>query len=523
MLVRYSNCKVWLGYGLGFADTLTVQGDTIANNSVDVETDIDCGGKVIIPAFVDAHAHPVLAGRESRGPDVAECTSIDEIKSSVSEWLELNPDTDWVVGGPYNRSISPDGKFQASWLDDVSTTRPIVLHADDHHTIWVNSAAMALSGVLLGSAACATPGVDLGAQGAPSGTFREADAKNLILENIPRDSDQVDIEAIAWSQQTLIEHGITAVFDAWVDETLAESYLKAAENELMLVETKLALWLEPDKWRRQLANAVSIRERIAGINSDFLEVTGVKIFVDGVLGSATAAVSQPYISTSQHGSKFWDDKELKDVCRAATELGFGLHLHTIGDAAVGSAIEAIEGLKIDIQGPHALHPVLAHVELLGDEDIRRLQQNFVGVNIQPLWGRPDDLLNSCRAHVGKRVDELYRTRDLLDEGVSVAFGSDWPVSSVNPFLGLYTAVTRRVPGAAATQNPGQIISLEEALKAYTSEAAKHLGLASRGTLQPGMKADFLILSEDPFSDPEALPRIHALQTISGGQTRFTRH
>ncbi len=523
MPVRYNNCKVWLGYGLGFSNSLTVDGSVIVANDVAVDADIDCEGKVIIPAFIDAHAHPVLAGREKSGPEVGDCLTILQIQTAVATWMQANPQSHWVVGGPYNRSISPDGTFSASWLDAVSTTHPIVLHADDHHTIWVNSVAMQLSGVVPGAPECLVPGVDVDSTGSPTGTFRESEAKNLILHRIDAELASADIDAISWAHATLLENGVTATFEAWVEAELAESYASAAEHGLLRVNTKLALWLEPEKWRNQLSEAQQIRSSIAAIKSEFLEVTSVKLCVDGVLGSATAAVTEPYLSTGEYGTKFWNYAELKEVCRAATALGFGLHLHTIGDAAVSLALDALEVIAEDFREQNPLPPVLVHVELLRDDDLTRIREQKIRVNLQPLWSRPDDLLNSCRVHVGDRADRLYRTRELVDSGVSVAFGSDWPVSSVNPFLGLYTAVTRRLPGADETQNPDQSISLEQALRSYTSEAAKQMGLTGRENLLPGMKADFLIISEDPFADLEALPRTQVLQTISGGQPRLTRH
>lgn len=523
MPVRYSNCKVWLGYGLGFASSLTVDGAVISKNNVEVDAEIDCEGKVIIPAFIDAHAHPVLAGREKAGPAVADCLTILQIQTAVATWMQENPTSQWIVGGPYNRSISPGGYFSASWLDEVSTTHPIVLHADDHHTIWTNSLAMQLAGVVPGAQECLVPGVDLDSTGSPTGTFRESEAKSLILRRIGKGFAGADLKAISWSHATLLENGITATFDAWVDAELAENYALAAEQGVLGVNTKLALWLEPEKWYAQLSDAQLIRSRISAINSELLEVTSVKLFVDGVLGSATAAVTEPYLSTRDYGTQYWNHAELKEVCLAATALGFGLHLHTIGDAAVRFAIDALEGISEDLREQLSQPPVLVHVELLSDVDLNRIRDQKISVNLQPLWSRPDDLLNSCRLHIGDRVEHLYRTREMVENGVSVAFGSDWPVSSVNPFLGLYTAVMRRLPGAEQTQNSDQSISLEQALSAYTSGAAKQMGLAGRENLLPGMKADFLIISEDPFADIEALPRTHVLQTISGGQTRFTRH
>ena len=523
MLVRYSNCKAWLGLGLGFSDSITVEDSLLSASDRAPDRVVDCGGNTVIPAFVDSHMHPILAGRESLGPQVTSAASIEEVQQILRQWISQNNTEVWVVGGAYNRSIASDGIFHAAWLDEVSNSQPIVLHADDHHTIWVNSLAMELAGVTTNSPRLSVAGVDLDVAGAPVGTFRESDAKNLILNAIPSDGGEADQMAIDWSQKEMLSWGITSVLDAWVDQDLATSYISAAQSGLLEVATNLAFWLEPDQWKTQLSEAAKTRVTVEGLAAYNLSASTVKLFIDGVFGSATAFVSEPYLSTGKFGSRFWEPEQLQEVCQRASELGFQLHLHAIGDAAVGAALDALERCSEYWLEATNRPPVLAHVELLADSDLVRVAQLGVGVNLQPLWSRLDDLLNSCRRHLGDRVESLYRTRDLLDNEVSVAFGSDWPVSSVNPFLGLYTAISRRIPRGSEYQNPEQAISLEQALHAYTYEGSKQLGLFGRGTLEPGQRADFLILSDDPFENPESLPGMFVLETISGGQTRFTRH
>jgi hypothetical protein len=519
--VRYSNCKVWLGYGLGFSDSLTVDGAFIVENSVLVDQEVDCDGKVVIPAFVDAHSHPVLAGRESFGPQISDCASIDELKGTVKSWIEANPETDWVVGGAYNRALSPDGKFLAAWLDEVSVSVPIVLHADDHHTIWVNTEAMRRAAVLGNPSAVSVEGVDVNRQGEPSGVFRETNAKNLILKHLPQASDESDLAALKWSHTELLRLGITATLDAWVDERIARVYSKAAASGELGVKSNLALWLEPHDWREQLDSAANYRLTLSGSAQAGARANTVKYFVDGVFGSATASVTEPYQTTKGFGTRFWTDVDLTESCRKASELGFQLHLHTIGDEAVTATLNALE--KCRDSWLNNAHPVLAHVELANDQAVQRCRALGVSVVMQPTWARPDALLQSSRQHLGDRTDSLYRTRDFVTGGVEVAFGSDWPVSSPNPFLGLYTAVTRRVQSNGEVQNPEQRINLEQALHAYTAVGASQLGLTQRGTLLPGQAADFLFISHDPFEDIEALTSIQVLKTISGGQTRFTRH
>jgi predicted amidohydrolase YtcJ len=519
---RYSNAKVWLGAGLGFAHSLTVQGGQVVSNDLECDEVIDCGGAVIVPAFVDGHAHPVLAGREHSGPAITTARSIREIQQAVASWMQANPGDDWVIGGAYDRSILPDGKFLAVWLDEVAPDRPVVLHGDDHHTIWVNTEAMRRAGVNERAPEVSDGVVDVDSDGRPTGVFRETDAKDLIFNHQPKPSLAQEFAALEWSHDEMLRLGITAVQDAWVDYDLAQVYLKAAEQAKLKIHTNLGFWWQPNNWQTRLTESVDARAEAARVGNPLLQARTVKFFLDGVFGSATASVSQAYETTGEFGNPVWTRENLLSATLAASQAGFQLHLHAIGDAASTLALDAVEYCQAQA-GELPFPAVMAHLELVHDKDIERFAALGVVANFQPLWGRPDGMLNSCRPHLGPRVEELYRIRDVVDAGAKISFGSDWPVSDPNPLLGAFTAVKRQVPGADASHNIKQAISFEQALDAYTAASAAQIGLSDRGSLLPGNAADFVVLSADPFEDVTLLPSINVVKTISGGQTLFTRH
>ena len=522
MPTRYSNAKVWLGEGLGFAHSLTIDGDRIVAQDVECDAVVDCAGAVIIPAFVDGHAHPVLAGREHAGPAITAAKSIQEIQSAVAAWMAANPGDDWVIGGAYDRSILPDGKFLASWLDEVAPARPVILHGDDHHTIWVNTEAMRRAGVSESAPEVAEGVVDKDENGRPTGVFRETDAKDLIFKHQPKPTLEQELAALTWSHKELARLGITAVQDAWVDEELAQVYLEAAKGGHLSIFTNLGFWWQPSNWQTRLTESVDARAEVDRIDNPLLHARTVKFFLDGVFGSATASVSEAYESTGEYGNPVWTRESLLEATLAASKAGFQLHLHAIGDAASTLALDAVEHCLEEL-GELPAPPVMAHLELLHDRDIERFEELGVFANFQPLWGRPDGMLRSCRPHLGARVDELYRIKDVLDTGASVSFGSDWPVSDPNPLLGVFTAVRRQVPTEPEVHNANQALELEQALNGYTKASAEQVGLNDRGSLTPGSRADFVVLSGDPFEDETLLPSIQVLKTISGGQTLFTRH
>ena len=522
MPTRYSNAKVWLGAGLGFSHCLTVEGDQIASNEVHCDEVVDCAGAVIVPAFTDGHAHPVLAGREHAGPAITAARSIREIQQAIALWMAANPGDDWVIGGAYDRSILPDGKFLATWLDEVAPDRPIILHGDDHHTIWVNTEAMRRAGVSERAPEVSEGVVDVDEAGKPTGVFRETDAKDLIFDHQPKPSIAQEFAALEWSHGEMLRLGITAVQDAWVDQDLAKVYLQAAAQAKLKVYTNLGFWWQPSNWQTRLTESLDARAEAARIGNPLLHARTVKFFLDGVFGSATASVSQAYESTGEFGNPVWTRENLLDATLAASSAGFQLHLHAIGDAASTLALDAVEYCTRQL-GSLPMPAVMAHLELVHDQDVHRFAKLDVVANFQPLWGRPDGMLNSCRPHLGSRVDELYRIRDVVDAGARISFGSDWPISDPNPLLGAFTAVKRQVPGETGRHNAKQAITLEQALDAYSAASAAHIGLTNRGSLLPGNAADFVVLSGDPFEGPELLPNIHVLKTISGGQTLFTHH
>lgn len=444
-------------------------------------------------AFMDGHAHPLFAGREQLGPDVTSCKSVAEVQAVVAHWLAVNPEAVWAVGGAYDRSLVAGGEFQADWLDEVSGSRPVVLHANDHHTIWANSAAMALAGVT-----------------GYLGVFRETEAKESITRHIPPLSSADERNALIWAQRELLSLGVTAVQDAWVDDSIFDVYISAAKANELQLRTNLAFWVRPESWRGDRERFVQHRKAIRELNHPLLTAETVKFFVDGVFGSATACVTESYENRSGgHGEAVWLTSELNTAAATFAAAGFQLHLHAIGDAAVSVALDAIEfaGSPKD--------SVIAHAELIASTDIARIARNDLIVNAEPLWARRDGMFLSSQANLGEaRASRLYPLRELIAAGARVSFGSDWPVSSPDPLLGCFTAINRTVPeNPADVLAPDQRLTLSEALDAYGVAVARQIGISAKA-------ADFVILQADPFSEP--LLECTVQETIIGGQTMFTR-
>ena len=424
-------------------------------------------------AFHDAHAHPVLAGRDLLGLNVTHCQSVAEVQQTVAAFLKDRPGRQLIVGGSYDRSIAPGGLVKAQWLDEVTGNQAVALHANDHHTLWVNSAALAL----IPEDHRQTEGVDL------EGMLRESAAKDWVLKFEEKVNAKL---ALLRAQEDLLAAGVTSLLDAYVDNDIFAAY----EQTELLVETEYAFSIEPNDYQHRLIE-------LAGMFPN-QNAKAVKFFLDGAFGNATAAVSSQY-ETGGTGSLYWSDQALIDCIRRAADAGLVAHIHAIGDRAVDQAINCLE------QSGFASGGQIAHAELANENAFSRMAKLGIEAVVQPLWGRRDGLLQSCAHHLGSRVESLYQTRTALELGVTVRFGSDWPVSNVNPLEGLYTAVYRDVPGVAGSAlGRDQGISLQQALSAY----------------QRPFGADFVQLNGNPFE--EALTGIFVAETIIGGQTVFAR-
>lgn len=435
------------------------------------------------PAFRDGHAHPLFAGREALGPQVTGIGSVEEIVKTVRSWADQNPGG-WIIGGAYDRSLAKS--FLASWLDEAVSDRPVVLHASDHHTIWVNSEALKRAGVLDTFPDVAIGHADLDESGRPSGTLRESGAMEVVLGVIPPRTMEEELRALSWAQEQMLSVGITQVQDAWIERGMAEIYLEALDLGQLRVATNLAFRITPENFESDFEYFESLRQEINQRGNPLLSVKTAKFFADGVFGSGTAAVLEPYLPGGL-GEPVWDDSLLQLATEKYARAGYQLHLHAIGDAAVRSSLNAIE-----MSGPGALPSVITHAELVNEQDIPRFAKLGVIANFQPLWAKPDSMLLSCKHWLGEeRLAQMYAMRSFLAAGVKISFGSDWPVSSQNPLLGIRTAVTREHEGQVLA--PEQRIRLDEALHAYTASVTNQLG----GSIEN----EEIVLDKDLFSTP----------------------
>jgi len=465
-------------------------------------------GSFIAPAFGDGHAHPLFAGREASGPAITGLTSIQEIQAELLRYAKENP-LGWIVGGAYEAALIDGGDFDAQWIDQVVRDRPVLLHAVDHHTIWVNTKALEIAGITAQTIDPVGGSIARRSDGSPKGTLREPAAINLVLSKVPPRTMDQEVDALGYASRKYLASGVTFATDSWLVEGMAEIYLAALNRGVLQIDMNLAFLVTPEQWREESERIINERALFKGINE--INASAVKFLADGALSSGTAALIDEYDDQPGYsGIKIWSDEELNDALQHFDLLKFQVHIHAIGDAAVRQALDAIEVMQ-DKNPVWDRRPVIVHAQLISEIDLPRFAQLGVIANLQPLWMHLDPMNKELIApRIGTRNDLQYRVRDMVEAGVTIAFGSDWPVTSENPLLALAVPVHRSKPGSSdPAWSSEQSIELEQSWAFYTSAVAyQNFRENDLGKCEIGAMADFIILSKSPF---ELSPReVHTI-------------
>jgi predicted amidohydrolase YtcJ len=526
--VLFHNGTIYPGRGLPPLDHLLVVDGVIAawaGEAVDERFDLD--GGFLCAAFGDGHAHPILAGRESLGPDIRSGATVAEIVKSVSDWADAHPDSEWIIGGSYDATVADQGLFDARWLDESIADRPVMLRAWDYHTVWCNTAALERAGINAETPEPQDGRIPRRPDGSPLGTLMEWGAVDLMMSVAPRPSIDDGIEALRFATRKLAENGITWVQDAWVEPDDLEVWLAAEAAGALFCRADLALRADPGRWATQRYELEDLRGRLS--ESNILTCRTVKFFVDGILENHTAHLIDDYSDACTRGLPVWDDQGLNDAVVWADKLGFEIHLHAIGDAAVRSALDAIENV-LKVNGARDRRPVIAHAQLVDSDDLARFAELGVIACFQPQWATSDPvMIKLTLPRLGEiRGPEQYRIASIIESGAAISFGSDWPVSNPSVIAGIRTAITRQDSNGLPEHGwiPAERITIDAALHAATHGVAYQANAEGmRGSLFSGYSADLVWLSADPLrTAPSELADIAIQGTwLSGRRTYDHRH
>ncbi|MGM0928338.1 MAG: amidohydrolase [Actinomycetota bacterium] len=504
---------------------------------------IDLRGRLLAPGFTDAHVHTVMAGLERLGCDLSHCAGADAVLAQIAASSESG--SGWISGGGWHKANFPGGYPTRQALDAVVPDRPAYLVNADHHSAWVNTRALELAGIDAATPDPADGLLERDADGFPSGTLHEG-AMDLVNRVIPRATVEEMRAGLLEAQRYLHSVGVTG----WQEAILGDyaGYPEASAAYRMLLNQGLltgraagALWVPRSTTVESVPDLVAefVARREQNSAAGF-RTTSAKIMVDGVPENRTAAMLEPYLqpcacegmaghdggTPADRGLSYLPKEVLVAVVAALDAAGFDLHLHVIGDRAVRDGLDAVEhARRVNGRGTGRHH--MAHLQIIHPTDVPRFAELDVTANLQALWACNDAQMRELTVPLigEERAGWQYPFSSLAASGARLAMGSDWPVSTPDPWQAIHVAVNRRHPddGSDGPLLPDEALSLETALAAYTSGSAWLNRHDDGGRIVPGAPADLVVLSADPFSLPvEELHTVGTDMTFVAGEPVFER-
>ncbi len=476
---------------------------------------LDGDGRTLMPGIIDAHGHVIGLGFSLLTLDLSGTRSLEEALAKIKAYADDNPTRPWIIGRGWNQEKWGLGRFPtAADLDAVVADRPVWLERVDGHAGWANSSAIQIAGVK--ADAKDPPGGRIERIGGkPAGVFVDA-AASLIEKSVPPPRAVDRDAALIAAQDHLLALGITGIADMGTSGDDWQAYRRAGDEGRLYVRIMA------------YAGGIEAMVAIAGprptpwLYDDRLRLNGVKLYLDGALGSRGALLKADYADKpGERGLSFLNDTQLLNLMSRAAMDDFQIAAHAIGDGANVQALDAIEELAKDYKGDRRWR--IEHAQIIDPVDIARFSKNGIIASMQPVHQISDRLMAEARLGPN-RLAGAYAWKSLADAGVPLAFGSDTPVESPDPFAGLAAAITREGTDGQpfGGWQPQERLNRTQALDAFTRGAA-FAGFAEDrfGTLQPGMRADFILLDVDPLlSSPNDLRNARVIETWVGGIRRY---
>ena len=520
-----TNAKIWTGNEpQKFAQSMAIAGDSIIAIGTDEDLQdykgeqtevIDAKGGFITPGFIDSHVHFIGGGSGLLSVDLRDASTPEEFTKRIADYAkQMEPGT-WIKDGNWDHTLWGGELPKKEWIDEYTKENPVIVYRLDGHMILANSLAMEIAGIDKN-----TPDIEGGeivrnADGTPTGILKD-NAMNLLFEKIPPMTQTEKEKAFKAAMNYFLSNGVTSVHDV---DGLSEGYGSYETAKQLRESGDLSIRIYAAKplseWK-----ALEAMERQ---DDKWIKTGGLKGFVDGSLGSHTAAFKDVYTDKPTDKGFFVNTPEdLYQWISGADNANLQVMVHAIGDSAITSLLNIYERV-IKEHGVKDRRFRIEHAQHIAPEDIKRFAELNVIPSMQPYHAIDDG--RWAEAIIGsERIKTTYAFKSLWDANATLAFGSDWPVAPATPLEGIYAAVTRRTLDDKNSDGwvPQQKITVDQALTAYTKNAAYAAfeeGL--KGTLEPGKLADFVMISEDlTMVDPVNIRDLKILATYVGGKKVF---
>jgi predicted amidohydrolase YtcJ len=485
---------------------------------------VDLGGRLVLPGFVDAHLHPLMATVELFEVRLGDCRSVEECLDRLARFAAEHPELPAIRGGGWFPTMVPMDGMTAEALDRVVPDRPVCLHDDNVHAQWVNSELLRRAGVGRDDPGWDGAVVERLPDGSPKGLLHEAFP--WVERALPRYTAAQRAAALRNFQlEIAARYGTTLLHEAGVHswETALDAYRRLEDDDELTARFCLSVMLDPDEpVGEQIEAAAEVRARFTG---PLVRADAVKLFVDGVLETHTGFLSEPYADRAGfRGASIWSAERLLEVSAAAAAAGFQLHYHAIGDAAVSLAVDAVAAAR---EGAAPGRDIITHLQLVDPRDYARMATLGIVAAVQPYWFTGDpDYDRALHRLVGGRADHQYPMRSLVRAGVVVAGSSDYPVSPPpDPLLAIQRGVLRRDPVAVAQSTelwPEEAVDVETMIASFTIAGARANFLEDEtGSLEVGKSADLVALREDILElTPERIHEAAVELTVFRGEPVF---